>query len=359
MGIITRNFANNVLSSGTIDATDGIDGVIPSSNITNSTNQSKIRAQDSWYGVSVEYTFAQTQNYKQHGIELSYTNQTDLNTLYNSIVTVSDVFIAFKELSNGGIFGNQSGLEFTNGIQFMNADVDGNGIFNEADTYKLLQHLTGVQPLTQNPLLTFLMKLYSKSDYDAVTKSNWNTQFNPTRSLFPFSLNTGTLNNTYNVNVTWLGDVNLSHSAQQTVSGVATNSYRSMGLATNSIPNQIDASIIGENIGGKLIVTISINPLQQELVGTQFQLDYDNTALEFQKVDFVTKGNPTNFGTNKGNYITLGSLITDGSTILDKTTEYRITFVPKIGLNGTLGLTSISSTDAVNKAGNQLKVKLN
>ena len=330
-----------------------------SSNITNSTNQSKIRAQGSWYGVSVEYTFAQTQNYKQHGIELSYTNQTDLNTLYNSIVTVSDVFIAFKELSNGGIFGNQSGLEFTNGIQFMNADVDGNGIFNEADTYKLLQHLTGVQPLTQNPLLTFLMKLYSKSDYDAVTKSNWNTQFNPTRSLFPFSLNTGTLNNTYNVNVTWLGDVNLSHSAQQTVSGVATNSYRSMGLATNSIPNQIDASIIGENIGGKLIVTISINPLQQELVGTQFQLDYDNTALEFQKVDFVTKGNPTNFGTNKGNYITLGSLITDGSTILDKTTEYRITFVPKIGLNGTLGLTSISSTDAVNKAGNQLKVKLN
>ena len=330
-----------------------------SSSITNSTNQSKIRAQDSWYGVSVEYTFAQTQNYKQHGIELTYANQTDLNTLYNSIVTVSDVFIAFKELSNGGIFGNQSGLEFTNGIQFMNADVDGNGIFNEADTYKLLQHLTGVQSLTQNSLLTFLMKLYSKSDYNAVTKSNWNTQFNSTRSLFPFSLNTGTLNNTYSVNVTWIGDVNLSHSAQQTVSGVATNSYRNMSLASNAVSNQIDASIIGENIGSKLIVTISINPLQQELVGTQFQLDYDNTVLEFQKVDFITKGNPTNFGANKGTYITLGSLITDGSTILDKTTEYRITFVPKSGLNGTLGLTSISSTDAVNKAGTQLKVKLN
>jgi hypothetical protein len=132
-----------------------------------------------------------------------------------------------------------------------------------------------------------------------------------------------------------------------------------MSVNTNMVSNEINASIMGENIGGKLIVTISINPLQQELVGTQFQLDYDNTVLEFQKVDFVTKGNPTNFGTNKGTYITLGSLITDGSTILDKTTEYRITFVPKIGLNGTLGLTSISSTDAVNRAGNQLKVKLN
>ena len=35
MGIITRNFANNILSGGTIDATDGIDGAIPSSNIAN------------------------------------------------------------------------------------------------------------------------------------------------------------------------------------------------------------------------------------------------------------------------------------------------------------------------------------
>ena len=116
---------------------------------------------------------------------------------------------------------------------------------------------------------------------------------------------------------------------------------------------------MSENVGGKLIVTISIDPLQQELVGTQFQLNYDNTTLEFQKVDFATKGNPTNFGTNKGSYVTFGSLITDGSTTLDKTTEYKITFIPKIGLNGILGLTSISSTDAVNKGGTQLKIKVN
>ena len=116
---------------------------------------------------------------------------------------------------------------------------------------------------------------------------------------------------------------------------------------------------MGENVGGKLIVTISIDPLQQEVVGTQFQLNYDNTSLSFEKVEFTTKGNPTNFGSDRGNYITLGSLITDGSTLLDKTTEYKITFLPLIGLNGILGLTSISNTDAVNKNGTQLKVKIN
>ncbi len=328
-------------------------------NFAGSSSSSYIRRAGFFWGLRAEFTFIPNMMFKQHGIELSYTNQTQLNTLYSNIVTVSDVFIAFKELSNGGIFGDQSGLEFTNGIQFMNADVDGNGVFNESDTYKLLQHLTGVQSLTQNANLNNLIKLYGKSEYDAITKSNWSTQFNSTRSLYPFNLNSGVLNNTYNVSATWIGDVNLSHSAQQSVSSIASNSIRSMSLTANSISNQINAYLMGENIGGKLIVTITLDPLQQEVVGTQFNLNYDNTALKFEKVEFMTKGTPTNFGTDRGSSVTFGSLITDGSTTLDKTTEYKITFLPLIGLNGTLGLTSVSLTDAVNKSGRQLKVKVN
>jgi hypothetical protein len=203
------------------------------------------------------------------------------------------------------------------------------------------------------------MKLYSKSDYDAITKSNWNTQFNSTRSLFPFNLNSGTLNNTYNVNVTWVGDVNMSHSAQQSVSNVSTNSVRSMSLSMNSVSTEINASIMGEISNNKVIITISLDPLQQELVGTQFQLNYDNSKLKFEKVDFITKGNPMNYGTDKGSFINVGSLITGGTGILDKTTEYRVVFTPIGGITDILGLTSISTTDAVNKDGKQLKVKLN
>jgi hypothetical protein len=203
------------------------------------------------------------------------------------------------------------------------------------------------------------MKLYSKSEYDAITKSNWNTQFNSTRSLFPFSLNTGTLNNTYNVNVTWKGDINLSHSAQQSVGGVNTNSVRVMSLLTNSILTEINASIISEIINDKIIITISVDPLQQVVVGTQFQLNYDNTKLKFEKVDFITKGNPMNYGTNRGTFINIGSLITGGDGILDKTTEYRVVFTPITPITDILGLTSISTTDAVNKDGKQLKVKVN
>jgi hypothetical protein len=325
--------------------------------ITSSTFQAQLRLQDGWYGTKAEFTFSPVLTYKPHGIELTHSNQTELNNLYSSIVTVTDVFLAFKELADKGLLGNQSGLGLTNGIQYLNADVDGNGVFNEADTYKLLQHLTGDQPLSQSTALTYLMKLYNKVEYDAVTTSNWGTQLNSTRNLLPFTL--ASLNNTYNISVTWLGDVNLSHSAQQSVSSIATNSYKSMSLTANAVSNQINAYLMGENIGGKLVVTISIDPLQHDLVGTQFNLNYDNTALKFEKVEFITKGSPTNFGTDRGSYITLGSLITDGSTILDKTTEYKITFLPSIGLNGILGLTSISNTDAVSRSGTQLKVKVN
>jgi hypothetical protein len=293
--------------------------------------------------------------YKPHGMELTHSNQTELNTLYNSIVGVSDVYLAFKELADGGIFGNQSGMGLTNGIQYMNADVDGNGVFNESDTYKLLQHLTGVEPLTQSTALTYLMKLYNKSDYDAITTSNWGTKFNSTRNLIPFTLSS--LNNTYNINVTWVGDVNLSHSAQQSVSSVSSNSVRSMSVMSNSITNDVNVIIMSEIVGNSIIVTISVDPLQQELVGTQFQLNYDNTKLKFEKVEFNTKGNPTNFGTNKGSYINIGSLITSGD-VLDKTTEYKVIFTPINSLNDILGLISISATDAVNKGGKQLKVKI-
>jgi hypothetical protein len=330
-----------------------------SSKILSSTYQSYLRLQNGWYGTKAEFTFTNSTEFKQHGIDIVPNSQTELTNLYNSIVSVTDVYLAFKELSLGGILGNESGNEFTNGIQFMNADVDSNGVFNEADTYKLLQHLTGVESLTQYSALPYLMKLYSKTEYDAITKSNWNTQFNSTRSLYPFNLNSGVLNNTYNVNVTWLGDVNLSHSAQQTISSVTTTSMRMMSLSTNSVSNQINAELMGEIVGDKVIVTISVDPLQQELVGTQFNLNYDDTELKFEKVEFTTKGTPTNFGTNRGSSISLGSLITDGSTTLDKTTQYRIIFIPQNGLKSILGLISIANTDAVSKSGTQLKVNVN
>jgi hypothetical protein len=329
-------------------------------NFDQSTYSTYIRNGGWYHALKAEFSFSEYLAYKQHDILFQPYNETQLGVLYNQIVTVSDVYQAFKELSSVGIFGDQSGNEFTYGIQYDNADVNDDGVFNETDTYLLLQHLTGTgtNPLIAGNLLPYMMKLVPQETYDAIGKSNWNTYPSFQRAKYPITFNPTTLN-TYNVSVTWKGDVNLSHSAIPASNGITTMSMKTMSSTTQAISNEINAYVFGENVGGKLVVTITLDPLQQEVVGTQFNLNYDNTILKFEKVEFTTKGNPTNFGTNRGTSVTLGSLITDGSTTLDKTTQYKITFLPLIGLQGTLGLTSISNTDAVNKNGTQLKIKMN
>ena len=295
-------------------------------------------------------------NLKPHVLSLATTyTQTELNTIYNSIVTLPDVYLAFKELSNRGILNNQTGLEFTKGIQFINADLNKNGVIDESDCFTLLQQLTGTKSLVKSTNLDSLIRIVPKATYDTTTNSNWSNLTSFYTSKFPANLTANTLNS-FDVAVTWAGDIDLAQSTSQTTPIVAATSLKS--FSTNSISNEIQASIVTELINDTVYATIKIDPLQQELVGTQFKLNYDNTVLKFNKVEHKTKGNPTSFGVDKGTYINLGSLITDGSTILDNTTEYKIIFTPLTKLNNVLGLISIYITDAVNRAGNQLKIKI-
>jgi hypothetical protein len=196
-----------------------------------------------------------------------------------------------------------------------------------------------------------MMKLIPQDTYNSIGKSDWNTYPSFQRAKYPITFNPTTLN-TYNVSVTWKGDVNLSHSAIPPSNGITTMSVRTMSLP---ISNEINASIITELVGDSVVVYITIDPLQQELVGTQFKLNYDNSLLKFSSVSYKTKGAPTNYGTDKGDYINFGSLITDGG-ILDNTTEYKITFKPQTKLDNVLGLISVAFMDAVNKSGKTLKV---
>jgi hypothetical protein len=291
-------------------------------------------------------------NLKNHVLSLatSYT-QTELVTLYSNLVTLPDVYLAFKEFNNKGILGDQSGLEFKKGIQFINADVNRNGIIDESDCYQLLQQLTGIRSLVQNNNLDNFIRVTPKSTYDTITLNNWKS-FN-LNSKMPVNITPNVLNS-IDVAVSWLGDIDLAQSTPQTVQAVAASSIRSFSVTSN----EIQASIITEIVNDTVYATINLDPLTQVLTGTQFKLNYDNEVLKYVKTDFKTLDNIINFGVDKGTYINLGSLITNGNGGLDNKTEYKITFIPKTKISNILGLISITMTDAVNQAGGQLKVKV-
>jgi len=303
------------------------------------------------YAFTCDISFASVMQYKTQSVSISTTN--NLTTLYNSIVTVSDVWLAFKEVSNVGLFGNQSGNEFTYGIQYQNADVNDDGVLDERDAFLLLQHLTGVKSLVDTFKLSKTLRIIPQSTYDMIGKSNWNTFTNKLDSTYTFEINTGKSTDTLNLAMAWKGDVNLSHSTTPTSNGYTTMSLRSM-----SVSNEIQSMITSELIGDSVVVTITLNPLSQQVVGTQFQINYDNSLLKFSTVKFTTIGNPTNFGVDKGSYINVGSLNSDGNTFLDNSTTYKITFKTLTKLNNIFGLISVGTTDAVNQGGTQLKIKL-
>ena len=325
-------------------------------NYTGSSYSSNLRSGNGFYGVSVEFAFTQIGAFKQHKMQLNEYDTAQLKTLYNSIVTVSDVWLAFKEVANTGIFGNEIGKEFGYGIQYKNADVDNNGIFNEADCFKLLQNLTGTTDLFTSYTLNNTLQLIPDSTYNKIGKSNWSSFQLFSGREYPFSLLDGVLSYNYDLAVAFKGDVNLSHSATPPANGITTMSVRTS--MSTPISTDVQSSIMTELSNGKVYAYITFDPLQQNVVGTQFQLNYDNSVLKFEGVEFKTKGNPTNYGTNKGTFVNLGSLITDGNTSLDNTTEYKITFTPTKTITNTLGLLGIGSTDAVNKDGKQLKVRI-
>ena len=334
----------------------------PLTKITNGTSSynSYIRNVNGWntdYAFQSTITITQQGAFKQHKLELQEYDSSQLKTLYNSIVTVSDVWLAFKEVANTGIFGNESGKEFTYGVQYLNADVDDNGVFNEADCFKLLQNLTGVTDLVSNYTLDNTIKLIPDSTYNTIGKSTWTSFRDYKGKSYSFSLLDNVISYNYDLAVSWKGDVNLSHSATPPSNGITTMSVRT--TMSTSVSTDVQSSIITELANGKVYAYITFDPLQQNVVGTQFQLNYDNSVLKFEGVEFKTKGSPMNYGTNKGTFVNLGSLITDGSTSLDNTTEYKVIFTPTKAITNTLGLLGIGSTDAVNKDGKQLKLKVN
>jgi len=277
-----------------------------------------------------------------------------LSNLYSSVLTVGDAYLAFQELANRGLSGTESN-SFTNGVQFLNGDVDGNNVFNEIDSYRILQHVIGGTPIVSTWSEDNLFRLVNKTTFDGITKSNWSSINVPYKANYPLAVDAGITDYVYNVVVSLKGDVNLSHTPSQNTQATASLN-RTMNL---TIPMEVSTYVSSEIVEGKVVVSVKVNTLGQSLKGIQLKLNYDKDILKYQNTEYTTVGNPTNFSNDTGDYINFGSLIYNGDGLLNDNTEYKITFLPLIGIEGTLGLTSISATDAINKDGKQLRINLN
>ena len=286
-------------------------------------------------------------------IYLSNLPSTTLTNLYWSVLTVGDAYLAFQELANRGLSGTESNT-FTNGVQFLNGDIDGNNVFDEKDSYRILQHVIGSQTLIVSTWSeSNLFRFVKKSTFDAITKANWKTTNTPYSATYPLAVDATINDYVYDVVVALKGDVNLSHTIGQNAQ-TTQSTNRTMNLTT---PMEISTYILSELVDGKVIVSIKVNTLGQLLKGVQLKLNYDSDILKYENTEYITSGNPINFSNDIGNFINFGSLIYNGNGLLNNNTEYKLTFTPKETITNTIGLTSIEGVDAINVGGSTLKIK--
>ena len=316
---------------------------------SSSNYSSSIRSANGYHALKVELNFTEVTAYKTQYVV--FDSSTYDTSMIDDIFTVSDVYLAFKELANSGIGMNEGGNEYQYGIQYAHSDVNRDGVFNFEDTFMMMDFLNGGTLFDASYLAT-VMKLTKTSEYNSISSTNWNTHM-VTRTMYPLNLNTTDKNYDIDVTVSWLGDVNLSHSPTPT-NNLSVTGKSPIRKTTNKIEGDIEIEFNSEIIGENLVVTLKLNPLTEQVVGTQFRINYDSDKLTYTTTEFTnTKIN--NFHTNRGNFINLGSISTDGSILLDNTTEYKLTFKTNEVKSG-LGLVSIKPIDAVNKLGNQLKM---
>ncbi len=323
--------------------------------ISTSTFQPYFRLQDGWYGIRAEYTFADNSIYKPHYSDMKYFGTTH-SALFNSIVTVGDVYLAFKQLSDNGIFGN-SNVHFTTPIQFANADVDSSGTFNEQDCFILLKHLLGETTIWSNTTdLNNMVKFIKKSDYDAITNTTWQNYVATSSKYNLPTIVDGQLNS-YNIAVTWRGDVNLSHSAipagtTQPLTN-SLNQLTTMSVKTMSTSNNVVGDIWMELKDGLLEISITVTPNGNEIGATQFNVAYDNTILDYTKTDFTNK-NDINFARVDPGSLNVGTLNTSGLPISN--IGYKLYFKPKTTIKNILGLVSIQNIETIDTKSKQLKI---
>ena len=273
-------------------------------------------------------------------------SSTELATTAAAAVTVADVYLAFQELTDKGINNNETGNKFTHGIQYVNADIDKDGDFDFDDTFIMLDWLNG-GTLFSLTNLSSVMRLIETSAYNSVASTAIGNY--TTTSKFPLGLTNGTTTYTKNITVSWLGDVNLSHSPTPTnnlsVTGMTIGNAPSMTDKRMYITNAetIELRIESEVKDGKIHYRVRGIYGGTSIGAIQLQLKYNKDKVQLLDNIFQTGG--TDFVNDQDGIISFGSLKIDDGT-LNNLSTYEFIFTGE-STEGSLGLILIETIEAI------------
>ena len=305
-----------------------------------------IRNGGSYYALKSNFFFEDNLNFKPQSFIFEDIEVSSVETLIDDIITVSDVVAAFNELSGGGLNGGYKGD--LSGVELQNSDVNGDGNFDFQDTQKLLQFLNGGSGIVETLSLGNIMRIIPIEKYNSINVTNWKVLNTDVGLRADINITTSQKVYYPKFMVTWLGDINSSHSITQGTESKYSSMYKSKIYNEPSITCELNIVKVNDDI----LVTIIIPPNNLNLKGSEFRVAFDNDRLDFK--ESTQESDMFNFNTVRSTYIKMGSVSTQDNTSLNTGATYKLFFKNKLKLDNTLGLISIIKTELIDSNGNKI-----
>ena len=288
------------------------------------------------------------ENDKQYEVLIDIDDQLAVDWL-DGVVTVSDAFINFQQSISNEAAPDGSGQYFDYSLQYLLGEVNNSGNVTSDDSYIMLNHIMGNNTSEWFTSSTNGGYLYSgrEENYGIPTNEYYfgmNPYIKPTDEVKEFTFFAGLV-----------GDVDFSHSTVPTAEQQANTVAKSMAkVSANAEEYNLDIST--QLVNGKVVMETVLN--KTNLSGIQFMIEYDDSILEFDSVQFDTGSEMLNFATPKGNKVYFGSLDSAGEREIKTGTPYKLIFTPKQTITNTAGLVYFNIADAIKQDGTKVILKI-
>jgi hypothetical protein len=295
-----------------------------------------------------------------------YVSIDNSKTYLDNAVTVSDLALVFAEAIGAGDGPNGISTTFDYYIQSILANVVGTSIpnggdVNFQDSYEILAYLQGVTT-GNTPFISKTGEVYNVSGI----KSTFGDEVNGIATVSATFKPTDN-DKSFQFAHAIAGDVNFSHGFEPTSTNAsipnsaqsATTARSMMARGEKFQPETANIDLVSEIVDGNVI--FSINSDIAEMVGSQFNIEYDRTRLVLDNVIFDTGNTMTNFSNhieNEGK-VRIGSFDQNFESTVKTGTPYKLIFIPTVQLNNTAGLITFKVKEGVKADGTQINFIMN
>jgi len=307
-----------------------------SSHIVEARNMNDVLVESKTLDSSGEVTFTNLVTDESYYVNiLPVTNQ----QFMDNIVTVSDAYKAFLEITDKGLFGNEN--KFTHPIEYIVGNVKTvGGSFNSMDSYYLFAHISGID-------ITNVANIPSSQNQNPLFYSTKIGGYNS--GEFTNQIKITQPSETFDFGYAWGGDLDFSHSTPPT-------NNSSANVRINRVYEETSIQMVSKLEGGKVIVEGTIT--KNNLAGLQLIIKYDTEKLKLDNIIFDSGNEVTNFVTDTNGRLSFGSIDQIGKGKIKIGTPYKMVFIPKVNLTNTMGLFFTIVADAVDENGNKIKLNV-